>query len=152
MLRKEIFEMSNMYISTKEIQISYADTDMMGVIYHANYIKWLELGRAQLIEDVGFDYLDMEKLGYYAPVYNLEITYKKSIKLGDKAFVKTWVEENHGLRTVYGFQIVNGEGEVCAEGTTTHIVVKKDKDHFKPIQFKKAFPEWFQKYEEIKKK
>jgi acyl-CoA thioester hydrolase len=138
-----------MHVASVEIQVSYADTDMMGVIYHANYIKWLELGRTQLIEDVGFDYLEMERAGYYAPIYNIDITYKKSIKLGDKVFVKTWVDKNQGLKTVYGFEVVNGEDEVCAEGTTTHIVVRKE--DFKPIQFKKAFPEWFQKYEEIKK-
>ncbi|MCI1591073.1 acyl-CoA thioesterase [Heyndrickxia oleronia] len=138
-----------MYISTVEIQLSYADTDMMGVIYHGNYVKWIELGRIKLIEDVGYNYLDMEQAGYYAPVYNLEITYKKSIKYGDRVFVKTWVEENKNLRTIYGFTIVNQEDEVCAEGTTTHIVVRKE--DFKPVQFKKIFPEWFQKYEEIKK-
>lgn len=144
--------MEDMFIAVKEIELSYADTDMMGVIYHGNYIKWLELGRTKLIEEVGFNYLDMEKAGYYAPVYNLEITYKKPVTLEDRVFVKTWVEENQGLRTVYGFQIVNQNGEICSEGTTTHIVVKKNDGKFKPVQFKKAFPEWFQKYEEIKRK
>lgn len=139
-----------MYVSNIEIQLSYADTDMMGVIYHGNYVKWIELGRTKLIEDVGYNYLDMENAGYYAPVYNLDITYKKPIKYGDKVVVNTWVEENKNLRTVYGFTIVNGDNEICAEGTTTHIVVRKE--DFKPIQFKKAFPDWFQKYEEIKKK
>ncbi|WP_134703635.1 thioesterase family protein [Ammoniphilus sp. YIM 78166] len=143
--------MNHGYTARKEIQVLYSDTDMMGVIYHGNYVKWLELGRTQLIEDVGYDYLDMERAGYYAPVYNLEITYKKSIRYGERAFVQAWVEENQGLRTVYGFQIVNGDEEVCAEGSTTHILVKKDGDQFKPVSFKKAFPEWFQKYEEIKK-
>lgn len=138
-----------MYVSNIEIQLSYADTDMMGVIYHGNYVKWIELGRTKLIEDVGYNYLDMENAGYYAPVYNLDITYKKPIKYGDKVVVNTWVEENKNLRTVYGFTIVNGDNEICAEGTTTHIVVRKE--DFKPIQFKKAFPDWFQKYEEIKK-
>ncbi|GIN87751.1 4-hydroxybenzoyl-CoA thioesterase [Heyndrickxia sporothermodurans] len=138
-----------MYVSSVDIQLSYADTDMIGVIYHGNYVKWIELGRTKLIEDVGYNYLSMEEAGYYAPVYNLEITYKKAIKYGDKVVVKTWVEENKNLRTIYGFTIVNGNEELCAEGTTTHIVVRKD--DFKPIQFKKAFPDWFQKYEEIKK-
>jgi acyl-CoA thioester hydrolase len=55
-----------MYISRKEIQLTYADTDMMGVIYHANYLKWFEIGRTQLIADLGYSYLDMEKLGYSA--------------------------------------------------------------------------------------
>ncbi|AQS58245.1 acyl-CoA thioesterase [Desulforamulus ferrireducens] len=139
-----------MYVSEKEIQILYADTDMMGVIYHANYLKWFELGRTQLIIDVGYDYLEMERQGYYAPVYNIEITYKRAIRYGERAVVRTWVEKNDGLRTVYGYQIVNGEGEICVEGTSTHIIVRKE--DFRPVQFKKVFPAWFQKYEEIKRK
>jgi len=139
-----------MFISNEEIQTSYADTDMMGVIYHANYLKWLEIGRTQLIKELGYNYLDMENAGYYAPVYKAEITYKKAIRYGEKVFVKTWIEENQGLKTVYGYHVVNGEGVVCAEGTTIHIIVKKD--DFKPVLFKKIFPEWFQKYEEVKKK
>ncbi|ABO49139.1 thioesterase superfamily protein [Desulforamulus reducens MI-1] len=142
--------MNDLYISNKEIQLSYADTDMMGVIYHANYLKWFELGRTQLIEDIGYHYLEMEEAGYYAPVYQLEVTYKKPIRYGDKPIVKTWVAGNNGLKTVYGYNIVNGQGEVCVEGTTTHIIVRKG--DFKPVQFKKVFPEWFQKYEQIKKK
>ncbi|WP_338452344.1 thioesterase family protein [Niallia oryzisoli] len=138
-----------MFISTKEIQLLYADTDMMGVIYHANYLKWFELGRTQLIEDLGFSYVGMEEAGYFAPVYDVNCTYKKAIRYGERAFVHTWVELNDGLKTVYGYSIVNGNDEVCAEGKTTHIVVKKD--NFRPVQFKKAFPEWFKKYEEVKK-
>lgn len=139
-----------MFISTKEIQLLYADTDMMGVIYHANYLKWFELGRTQLIEDIGFSYVSMEEAGYYAPVYDVNCTYKKAIRYGEKAFVHTWVEAVDRLKTVYGYSIVNGNDEVCAEGSTTHIVVRKE--DFKPVQFKKAFPEWYQKYEEVKKK
>lgn len=139
-----------MYISNKEIEVSYADTDMMGVIYHANYLKWLEFGRIKLIEDIGFSYPEMEKAGFYAPVYKVEVTYKKSVRYGDKVSVKTWIEENLGHKTVYGYHIVNGNGDICVEGSTTHIVVKKD--NFRPVQFGKLFPEWFQKYEEIKKK
>ncbi|MDN4074036.1 acyl-CoA thioesterase [Fictibacillus terranigra] len=141
-----------MYIATAEIQLTYADTDMMGIIYHGNYVKFLELGRSALIAEAGFDYLEMEQLGYYAPVYNLEITYKKPIRFGERVFVKTWIEENKRSRTVYGFEIVKGieNVETCAIGTTTHIVVHGK--NFRPVPFNKAFPEWFQKYEEIKKR
>ncbi|MCG1009627.1 acyl-CoA thioesterase [Salinicoccus sp. ID82-1] len=140
------------YVAEKEIQIMYADTDMMGVIYHGNYVKWLELGRMQLIEDIGYDYVAMERAGYFAPVYNVDVTYKKALKYGDRAFVRTWIEENTGIKTVYAYEIVNGAGEVCTEAKTTLIVVKKVDDEFKPVVFKKTFPEWFQKYEEIKVK
>lgn len=142
--------MDDHLIATIEIQLTYADTDMMGVIYHANYLKWFELGRCQLVRDAGYDYLDMEKEGYYAPVYKVDVTYKKAVRYGDRIFVNCWVEENQGLWTVYGYQVINGDGELCAEGTTKHILVRKD--NFKPVQFKKLFPEWFQRYEAIKKK
>jgi acyl-CoA thioester hydrolase len=143
-------DLENVFNSTREIQLYYADTDMMGVIYHANYLKFFELGRTGLIEDLGYSYLEMENAGYYAPVYDIQITYKKPLRYGDKAYVKTWVEKNDGIKTVYAYSIVNGEDEVCAEGSSTHIIVKKD--NFRPTSFKKAFPEWFLKYEEIKKK
>ncbi|MFZ7942284.1 acyl-CoA thioesterase [Neobacillus sp. 19] len=138
------------FVSTREIQLYYADTDMMGVIYHANYLKFFELGRTGFIEDIGYSYLSMEEMGYYAPVYDITITYKKPLRYGDQAFVKTWVELNDGIKTIYGYTIVNGGEEVCAVGTSTHIIVRKD--NFRPTSFKKAFPEWYLKYEEIKKK
>ena len=138
-----------MHLSKKEIEITYADTDMMGVVYHANYLKWFEIGRTQLIKELGFSYLDMEKEGYLAPVYSVQVTYKRAVRYGDKVYVKTWVEENTGLKTVYGYQIVDGQDLVYAEGTTTHIIVRKD--NFKTVQFKKVFPDWFKRYEEIKK-
>lgn len=139
-----------MFISEKEIQVFYGDTDMMGVIYHANYLKWFELGRNQLVEDLGFNYLNMEKQGFCCPVYEAQITYKKAVKYGDKVFVRTWIEYNDGVKTIYGYEIVNGNGEVCAEGKTTHVIVRKD--NFRPVRFRKYFPEWNQKYEEVKKK
>ena len=139
-----------MYKSKEEIQLLYADTDLMGVMYHANYLKWFELGRSALIRDLGFSYTAMEEAGYYAPVYDVQVTYKTPLRYGDQAHVYTWVEENNGLKTLYGYEIKNQYDEVCAVGTTTHIIVKKE--NFRPVQFKKAFPEWFAKYEEIKKK
>lgn len=123
---------------------------MMGVMYHANYLKWFELGRSALIRDLGFSYTAMEEAGYYAPVYDVQVTYKTALRYGDQAHVYTWVEGNNGLKTLYGYEIKNQHDEVCAVGTTTHIIVKKE--NFRPVQFKKAFPEWFAKYEEIKKK
>lgn len=138
------------YTAEKEIQILYADTDMMGVIYHGNYIKWLELGRAQLLEDIGYSYNWMESLGYYAPVYNVDITYKRPLKYGDRAFVRTWVKENGKAKVTYGFEIVNGEGHICTEGQTILTVVKKIEGEFKPVNFKKTFPDWYEKYEQIK--
>ncbi len=141
--------MGDFFISTRDIELYYADTDMMGVVYHANYLKFFERGRTGLIEDIGYNYLEMENKGYFAPVYDVYAVYKKPLRYGDQAKVKTWVETNDGIKTVYGYQIINQNEEICVEGTTTHIIVSKET--FRPKPFKKIFPEWFNKYEEIKK-
>jgi acyl-CoA thioester hydrolase len=142
--------MDNLFVSIREIQLYYADTDMMGVIYHANYLKYFELGRSGLIEDIGYSYVAMEEAGYYAPVYDVQVTYKKPLRYGDKAFVKTWIDYSDGIKTIYAYSVENGDGDICVVGSTTHIIVRKD--NFKPAAFKKVFLEWFLKYEEIKKK
>lgn len=139
------------YIAETEIQLLYADTDMMGVMYHGNYIRWVELGRLHLIEDIGFSYVQMEKEGFVSPIHNVDITYKVPIRYGDRAFVRTWVNKNTGIRVEYGFEIVNHKEEICSTGTVTCVVGKKTEDgNFKTVNFKKEFPEWFKKYEEIK--
>ncbi|WP_142827934.1 acyl-CoA thioesterase [Planococcus soli] len=138
-----------MYISEKEIEIRYAETDQMGVVYHANYIIWLEIGRTKLIEDLGFTYAGMEKDGYLSPVTDISIQYKAVLRYGQKAFVRTWVEEHGRLRTKYGYEIVHEDGTIAATAISEHVVVKKDT--FRPVSIKKIYPEWHEKYEEIKK-
>ncbi|EDL65756.1 acyl-CoA thioesterase, partial [Bacillus sp. SG-1] len=96
-----------MYISEKSIEVRYAETDQMGVVYHANYLVWMELGRTKLIEDLGFRYADMEKDGIISPVIDIEISYKSPVRYGEKAFVKTWIESYDGLRVTYGYEILN---------------------------------------------
>ncbi|MFK2825163.1 thioesterase family protein [Bacillus sp. B190/17] len=138
-----------MLVSEKEVQVRYAETDAMQVVYHGQYVVWLELGRTQLIEDLGFHYADMEKEGYVSPVLDIQLSYKKPFRYGDTAWVYSWIEEYNGVRTVYGYEIKNKEGEVCLKGKTSHTIVKKDT--FRPVSMKRVFPEWHKVYEENKK-
>ena len=57
-------EVMVVFISEKEIEIRYAETDQMGVVYHANYLVWMEIGRTKLIEDLGYTYAQLEADGY----------------------------------------------------------------------------------------
>ncbi|OXS18952.1 thioesterase, partial [Pseudomonas fluorescens] len=58
----------------------YAETDQMGVVHHANYLIYLELGRMSWLDTLGFSYDEMEKKGVLLPVYNIDITYRKPIR------------------------------------------------------------------------
>ncbi|HZG73536.1 MAG TPA: thioesterase family protein [Chondromyces sp.] len=138
-----------MYISRKEIDVRYAETDAMQVVYHGNYVVWFELGRTQLIKDLGFNYAEMEEQGYVSPVLDIQLSYKKPFRYGETATVHTWIEKYSGVRTTYGYEIINQQGEICVTGTTSHTVVKKDS--FRPISMKRQFPEWHEVYEKNKR-
>lgn len=138
-----------MFTSEKEIEIRYAETDQMGVVYHANYLVWLEIGRTKLIEDLGFTYAGLEQEGYLSPVTDLSIQYKAAMKYGQKAFVRTWIESHGRLRTLYGYEILHEDGTIAATATTEHVVVKKES--FRPVSLAKIDPEWDAKYKEIQR-
>lgn len=138
-----------MLISKKEISVRYAETDQMGVVYHANYLVWMEIGRTALIEDLGFNYAEMEKDGIVSPVLDIQASYKKPVRYGENAVIHTWIEEYDGIRVTYGYEIRNGSNELACSGFSKHVCVKKDT--FKPISFKKSFPAWHEAYEKNKK-
>jgi conserved hypothetical protein TIGR00051 len=136
--------------SRTEITVRYAETDQMGVVYHANYLIWMEIGRTRLIEDLGFRYVDMERKGIFAPVVNLEIQYKKPCRFGETVTVETWIDQYEGVRIVYGYQIYGPDGDLRASARSVHVCVRKE--DFKPVSVRKLFPEWHEAYEKAKKK
>jgi len=121
----------------------------MGVVYHANYLVWMELGRTALVESLGFSYAAMEREGVLSPVLEVQVKYRKPLRYGETAHIKTWVHKYDGLRIVYGYEISNDKGELCATASTTNVCV--DKESFRPISIKKRLPLWHQAYEKWQK-
>jgi acyl-CoA thioester hydrolase len=138
-----------MLVSTKEIEVRYAETDQMGVVYHANYLIWMEVGRTTLIQDLGFNYAEMEKDGIISPVMDIQISYKKPLRYGEKATVKTWIDEYDGLRVSYGYEILTMDGELAVTAVSKHVCVKKE--NFRPVIIRKLYPDWHVAYENAKK-
>jgi len=138
-----------MFISEKEVEIRYAETDQMGVVYHANYLVWMEVGRTKIIKDLGYTYAQLEAVGYLSPVIDLSIQYKAAMRYGQTATVRTWIEKHDRLRTTYGYEILHENGTVAATATSEHVLIKKDT--FRPVPLKKIHPEWDAKYKEIQR-
>ncbi|WP_113866478.1 acyl-CoA thioesterase [Paraliobacillus ryukyuensis] len=126
------------------IQVRYQETDQMGVVYHANYLVWFEIGRTAFIEANGLNYHEMEEQGVVSPVIDVHVYFKQPIRYGQDAFVHTWLENYDGLRTTYGYQVTDAEGNIAVSGTSQHVIVKKD--NFRPISLRKKFPEWHEVY------
>ncbi|MEW9502542.1 acyl-CoA thioesterase [Jeotgalibacillus marinus] len=138
-----------MMIAEKIVEIRYAETDQMGVVYHANYLVWMEIGRTSLMEKLGFRYAEMEEQGILAPVMDIQVSYKIAVRYGEKATIRTWIEHYDGLRTHYAYEILNEKGQLAASGISKHACVKKDT--FRPISVRKQFPAWHEACELHKK-
>lgn len=101
-----------MLISENNIEVRYAETDQMGIVYHANYLVWMEIGRTKLIKDMGFNYAELEAEGILSPVLDIQASYKKPLKYGQTATVYTWIEKYDGLRVTYGYKILTETGNL----------------------------------------
>lgn len=138
-----------MYSVRRNIQVRYSETDQMGVVHHANYLIWFELGRTELIESVGLSYAAMEKEDYLSPVLDIKATYKKPVRYGEKPSITTWVEQYDGLYVTYRYEIYNEENELCVTGESVHVCVRRK--NFFPVSIRKHLPEWHHIYEKIKR-
>ncbi|MRG85284.1 acyl-CoA thioesterase [Salinibacillus xinjiangensis] len=137
-----------MKIVEANIKVRYQETDQMGVVYHGNYLVWFEIGRTEFLEALGFKYAEMEKEGIVSPVVDANLQFKSPIRYGDDVVIKTWVDQYDGLKVVYAYEIVDGEGKTAVTGTTSHVCVKKDS--FRPVSTRKKFPELHQAYIQAK--
>ncbi|WP_080876301.1 acyl-CoA thioesterase [Oceanobacillus timonensis] len=135
-----------MLVTETPIEVRYQETDQMGVVYHANYLVWFEIGRTKFVEALGLNYQQgMEQHHVVSPVIDAQISYKNAVRYGEKPVVKTWLEDYDGLRTVYRYEILTEKGDIAVTGTTTHTIV--DKDTFRPLSIRRKFPDWHAAYQ-----
>ncbi len=129
------------------VDVRYAETDKMGVVYHANYPVWFEMGRSDLIESFGYKYSDMEEMGIMTPVRNLNLTYLRPATYPDKLLIRTWAIHLTASRIEFRYTVSkinddNTQTELCY-GTTEHAFV--DTKTFRPVSLKKRLPELYEK-------
>lgn len=136
-----------MYCSEAKLDVRYGETDQMGVVYHANYIIYMEVGRVQLMKDLGFVYADLEDIGYVSPVMDLQVSYKAALRYGQTVTIRTWIEKHERVRTTYGYEILHEDGTVAATAQSVHILAHKDT--LRPVSLSKIDPAWDAKYKEI---
>lgn len=104
-----------------EVRVRYADTDAMGVVYHANYLVWFEVGRNELMRAWGMPYVDFERRGIMVPVVEGHVKWLFSARYDDVLQVETRVAELSPARITFAYRIVRAEdGKLCCEGTTVH--------------------------------
>jgi len=112
-----------------EIRVRYAETDQMGIVHHANYLTWFEVGRSELCRSKGFSYKEMEDendaLLVVAETY---CRYKAPALYEDVLTIRTRVSEIRSRSLRFFYEVFReSDGTLLAEGETLHLVTDKEK-------------------------
>jgi acyl-CoA thioester hydrolase len=115
-------------VNEARIRVRYAETDQMGVVYHSNYIIWMEVGRVELLRQLGFTYKEMERQDKcHIAVVDVKCRFKSPALYDDEVLVRTHLKNVRESLIHFGYEMLRAsDGTLLAEGETTHIVVGED--------------------------
>ena len=115
-------------VSETRIRVRYAETDQMGVVYHSNYLIWFEVGRVELMRQLGFTYKEMEREdGCYIAVVDARCRYKAPARYDDEIIIRTHLKNVRESLIHFGYEALRASDEwLLAEGETTHIVINSE--------------------------
>ena len=105
-----------MIVTETKIRVYYEDTDKMGVVYYGNYARYYEIGRTEMIRDLGFTYKEMEENAIMLPARSLKINYIKPAYYDDLLTVRTIVDTIPKVRFPIKTEIYNEKGELINSG------------------------------------
>lgn len=91
--------------ATSFLRVRYAETDQMGVVYHANYLVWCEVGRTDFIRAAGKSYAEMEREGLRLAVADAQLRFIAPARYDDEIRVDTWVECVQSRAVTFGYEI-----------------------------------------------
>jgi acyl-CoA thioester hydrolase len=119
---------SEQFVGQTQIRVRYAETDQMGVVYHANYLVWFEIGRVELMRQRGLNYSRLEaEEGCGIAVVEAKVRYKAPARYDDELVIETRVVKVRGPIIQFGYKIIRqADALVLCEGETIHLVVGRD--------------------------
>lgn len=105
---------------TSEIQIRvrYAETDRMGLLHHANYLVYFEMGRTELLRERGLSYRDMEDQGFLLVITKVEVRYRSPARYDDLLTLRTTASRTTNVKIVHQYELLR-DGVLLTEGETT---------------------------------
>jgi len=112
-----------------EVKVRFGEVDSMGIVWHGNYVKYIEEGRESFGKKYGISYLDIYANDVMAPVVNMNIDFKKQVKYGDKLIVETEYIDTAAAKIVFHFRIFrksDNELVVTAESTQVFINLNRE--------------------------
>jgi acyl-CoA thioester hydrolase len=115
------------------LRVRYGDTDMMGFAYYANYLRWFEIGRAEMLRSLGMSYREVEEGGIKLPVLEAVCRYLAPARYDDEIAIETGVRELSRASVRFGYRVVRArDGARIAFGATRHCFMGPDDKPVRP--------------------
>jgi acyl-CoA thioester hydrolase len=131
-------------VNETRVRVRYAETDQMGVVYHANHFIWFEVGRVELLRQLGFSYKDMEtKDNCFIAVVDVRCRYKAPAHYDDEIMVRTWLKHVRESVVHFNYELIRlGDSKLLAEGESIHVVANAQMQRTRlPQRYLSAFRE-----------
>jgi acyl-CoA thioester hydrolase len=129
-------------VNETRLRVRYAETDQMGVVYHSNHFIWFEVGRVELMRQMGFSYRDIEREeGCFIAVAHARCDYRSPVFYDEEVVVRTWLKSVRNSVIVFNYELLRpGTDTLLAEGETLHLVTDSNMKLAKlPEKYLKAF-------------
>ena len=111
--------------SLTELRVRYAETDAMGIVHHATYPIWMELGRSDFLRELGQSYADWEARGVRLVVNEIRVRFRAPARYDELVQVRTFLQETGRRRIIFGY-CIERDGILLAEGESVHLVAGSD--------------------------
>ncbi|HEX4020128.1 MAG TPA: thioesterase family protein [Acidobacteriaceae bacterium] len=110
------------------VRVRYAETDQMGVVYHANYLVWFEIGRVELMRQLGFDYKRMESEDdCHIVVVEANCRYKSPARYDDELLIETEIAALRRFVLKFRYRVLRvSDRTLLSEGETTHVITDRN--------------------------
>jgi len=112
-----------------EVKVRFGEVDSMGIVWHGNYVKYIEEGRESFGKKYGISYLDIYANDVMAPVVNMNIDFKKQVQYGDILIVETEFVDHAAAKIIFNFKIFRkSDNELVATAQSTQVFIDMNKE------------------------
>ncbi len=110
------------------VRVQPHHTDYAGIVWHGNYLTWMETARVECLRSIGIDFAELVKLGCDLPVVDVSLRYHRPLRLGQNALIKTVMKEIQGVRLEWDYRIECLETqELCLSGLVILVAIDPEK-------------------------
>ena len=103
------------------LKVRFYETDLMGVVHHANYLRWFEMGRVEYLRQAGIDLNEMMGEGFMVPIVDVNCRYRQSARFDDEVIIETVLEKLSKVKLSFSYRALRAkDGVLLAEGKTTN--------------------------------